>query len=75
MDEYKPIVSYPNMLAVDRAGQSEICRWYRFLRTPATDEQIKIMNRIVSRFKDFDGFKLENLKYNRLVERDKYFSI
>ena len=49
----------PTMEEVEKADREQICRWWRFLRSPETDEEVKAMNRIVERFKELGGFTPE----------------
>ena len=49
----------PTIEEVEKADREQICRWWRFLRSPETDEEVKAMNRIVERFKELGGFTPE----------------
>ncbi len=49
-------MTYPTLDLVELADRLQICRWYRFLPSPVTDQQIAIMNHLVSRFKELGGF-------------------
>lgn len=49
----------PTIEEVEKADREQICRWWRFLPPPQTDGEVKIMNRIVERFKDLGGFTPE----------------
>ena len=41
------IQNYPTMEQVNSASDIQLCRWYRFLTSPVTDDEIAIINRIV----------------------------
>jgi len=49
----------PTMEAVEKAGREQICRWWRFLSSPETDQEVKIMNLIAERFDEMGGFTPE----------------
>jgi len=44
---------------VEQADHEQICRWYRFLPSPQTDDETKAMTRIVERFNELGGFTPE----------------
>ena len=46
----------PAMEQVENADREQICRWWRFLASPITDEEVKVMDRIAERFKEVGGF-------------------
>jgi len=50
---------YPTIEQVDVATHYQICGWWRFLKSPKDDKQVKIMNRIGERLKEFGGFTPE----------------
>ena len=62
---------YPTLEQVEKADHEQICKWYRFLPSPASDMvgkpnfdgileiEVKIMNRISERLKEFGGFTPE----------------
>lgn len=41
---------YPTLEVVDRADIESLLRWMRFLPSPAADEQLVVMNRIIARY-------------------------
>lgn len=49
----------PSMEEVEKAGREQICRWYRFLPSPITEEEMKIMDGIAEKFKEVGGFTPE----------------
>jgi len=49
----------PTMEGVEKADREQLCRWWRFLSSPETDEEVKVMNRIAERFKEVGGFTPE----------------
>lgn len=49
----------PTMKEVEQASRKQICKWYRFLSSPETDDDVNVMNRIVERFNEFGGFTPE----------------
>ena len=65
------IMKYPKMEEVERANHLELCRWYRFLPSPGSsavarddfdvvmEAEIKVMDRLIQRVKDFGGFTPE----------------
>jgi len=50
---------YPDTEQVEAASHYQICKWYRFLKSPTSDSQVKTMNRIIDRLKKFGGFTPE----------------
>lgn len=48
-------MQYPTPEQVENASRVQICRWYRFLKSPETPEQIDIMDDIVERFNELGG--------------------
>ncbi|MFA5248406.1 MAG: hypothetical protein WC415_04160 [Patescibacteria group bacterium] len=53
------IKTYPTLMAVISANHYQICKWYRFLRSPETQEEVDINNEICERLKNFGGFTPE----------------
>ena len=49
----------PTMEEVENASRKQLCYWYRFLPSPKTDDEVKVMNRIIERFDEFGGFTPE----------------
>jgi len=49
----------PTMEEVEKADREQLCRWWRFLRSPLTDSEFEIMNRIAERFDEVGGFTPE----------------
>ncbi|GAG56035.1 unnamed protein product [marine sediment metagenome] len=49
----------PTLEEVEGASRKQICRWYRFLPSPKTDEEVEVINRIVERFNKYGGFTPE----------------
>ena len=52
-------MNYPTLEQVESADQMTLCRWYRFLPSPDTDERLVILNRILERCSDGGGFTPE----------------
>ena len=52
-------VPYPTMDEVNAADRYAVCRWWRFLKSPDTSEQVAIMDRIAFRYKELGGFTPE----------------
>ena len=64
-------MSYPTIEEVEKADRVQLARWYRFLPSPGTraigkenfeevlDAEVKIMNRIVEKFKELGFFTPE----------------
>ena len=50
---------FPTMEQVEKAGHEELARWYRFLPSGDTKEQLKIAERIEKRFKHLGGMTPE----------------
>ena len=55
---------YPTIAQVEAADREQICRWWRFLPSPAWNTKIvcdekTIMDRIIVRYKEFGGFTPE----------------
>lgn len=46
---------FPAMEQVEEADHEQLARWYRFLPSGDTKEQLKIMDRITERFKKLGG--------------------
>ena len=46
---------YPAMEQVEQADHEQLARWYRFLPSGDTKEQLKILDRIAERFKKLGG--------------------
>ena len=53
----------PTIEEVEKADREQICRWWRFLGSPTTDEEVKVMNRIAERFDEVGGFTPEISKH------------
>ena len=53
--DYPQIVGYPTMEMVESAGELTIAQWMRFLRSPQTEREIVILNRIITRDKEFSN--------------------
>lgn len=51
--------TYPTLKEVESADQYQICAWHRFLPSPISDEQIKIIDRLCVRLADLGGFTPE----------------
>ena len=49
----------PTMEEVEKADREQLCKWWRFLRSPVTDSEFEIMNRIAERLDDLGGFTPE----------------
>lgn len=47
---------YPTLEQVDTANKTQLARWYRHLPGARTEEQAKIIDRVVERFKDLGGW-------------------
>jgi hypothetical protein len=64
-------MNYPTMEEVEKADRTQICRWYRFLESPAwyavgredfqeiLDREVAVMTRIVERFRELGGMTPE----------------
>lgn len=50
---------YPTLEEVNNADHKQICRWYRFLKSPSTMQENSILRRICERLKNFGGFTPE----------------
>ena len=48
-------MNYPTLDDVNSAPRLTICRWYRHLPSPKTQDQIMIINRLSERYKEFRG--------------------
>jgi hypothetical protein len=55
--------SYPSLEEVESAvdingdtDHEQICRWYRFLKSPENPEQEEVMNLICKKYKEGGGF-------------------
>lgn len=48
-------MDYPTMEQVEQAERITLCRWYRFLPSPITNDQIRILTRIAERFRQLGG--------------------
>ena len=46
---------FPTMDAVEQASHEQLARWYKFLPSGETPEQIKVMHRITERFQKLGG--------------------
>ena len=49
----------PTIEEIEKADREQICRWWRFLGSPMTDEEVIVMNRIAERFDEVGGFTPE----------------
>ena len=49
----------PTMEQVEKADREQICRWWRCLSSPTTDQEVRVMNRIAERFDKLGGFTPE----------------
>lgn len=49
----------PTIEEVEKADREQLYRWWRFLSSPSTDDEAKVMNRIVERFDEVGGFTPE----------------
>ena len=45
----------PTIEEVEKASRLKICTWFRFVRSPITDAEVDIVNRIVERFDELGG--------------------
>lgn len=52
-------MDYPTLDQVAAADRIQVCRWWRFLTVPDTDEKLEIMTAIAKRFNEFGGFTPE----------------
>jgi hypothetical protein len=52
-------MQYPTLEAVERAERMQLCRWWRFLRSPESDYEIKVNKRLAERFHEVGGFTPE----------------
>ena len=50
---------YPSPSEVVDADHIQLGYWFRFLRSPETGDELKILNQIVTRFKDRGGMTPE----------------
>ena len=50
---------YPIIEQVENASRYQVCEWYRFLPSPCSDNEVKVMDKIVERFKKLGGFTPE----------------
>lgn len=46
---------YPKMKEVEKADRVQICRWFRFLPSPTTEEEARINDRVFERYVTLDG--------------------
>jgi len=51
--------SYPTLDQIEIATQITLCRWYRFLPSPDTDQRKVLLNRIIERWGEGGGFTPE----------------
>lgn len=51
-----PYIKYPTIEEVEKADRFQLCKWYRFLKSPETEEQEKILTKIYIRWKKAGGF-------------------
>ena len=45
----------PTIEEVEKASRLKICTWFRFIRSPISDDEVDIVNRIVERFDELGG--------------------
>ena len=50
---------YPTMEQVNEATHTDVCRWHRFLPSPADEHQRWILNSIEVKLGNFGGFTPE----------------
>lgn len=50
---------YPSMEDAETADKATLARWYRFLPSPQGETAIKILNKIIERFKELGGWDAE----------------
>lgn len=51
--------AYPTSDEIENANQMALCRWYRFLPSPDTDQRKVLLNRIIERWEEGGGFTPE----------------
>ena len=52
-------VPYPTEADVEGADKEQLARWYRFLPSPQGEAAIKVLNKILDRFKEMGGWDPE----------------
>lgn len=52
-------MNYPTLDEINAAGRTQICRWYRFLKSAVNDSEEVLLNRICERFKELGGMTSE----------------
>lgn len=52
-------MKYPTKQEVLEADRVQICKWWRFLRSPETDQEVEVNNVLTDRFKELGGFTPE----------------
>jgi hypothetical protein len=52
-------MNYPTIQQVEQADREQLCRWYRFLLSPSSDEQFHAMEAICDRLRALGGFTPE----------------
>lgn len=50
---------FPTISQVETATREELCRWWRYLRSPKTEQEVAVNHRIAQRFKEVGGFTPE----------------
>ena len=50
---------FPTMDQVEKASREELAKWYRFLPSGDTKEQLRVQDRIAERFKQLGGMTPE----------------
>ena len=55
----KESMKIPTMEEVEEADHLQLCRWYRFLRSPENEETVEIINLIVNKVNALGGFTPE----------------
>jgi len=50
---------YPTIEEVEIASRLQLCKWHRFLRSPETEREVEINNRMFERWQEVGGFTPE----------------
>ena len=50
---------YPILEEVEKADRAQIYKWWYFLRSPQTEVETDVMNRIAERYEELGGFTPE----------------
>jgi hypothetical protein len=61
-------MDYPTLAQVAAADRVQVCRWWRFLAGPDTDEKLKIMSAIAKKFNEYGGMTPEISKQINLEQ-------